>query len=196
MAVRAGRRGVVVAAATPCGSVVLHTDGWPDVDGPAAHWTRGSGHAVDAARIIRSGKLPLLVLLVERKGRSVGTLISRSIDDGGSNRGGGERQGCSPDRFSGAMIDAVLEAIRRTRHDAAKPGLLRCVPLLVEAVENWDARAAPGSLVVAAATPRGAGTATTAGDWRKRLWHGAFEGGGAAPTLRSRARRATSSSAA
>jgi hypothetical protein len=32
----AGRRGVVVAAATPCGSVVLHADGWPDVDEAAA----------------------------------------------------------------------------------------------------------------------------------------------------------------
>jgi hypothetical protein len=34
------------------------------------------------------------------------------------------------------MIDAVLDAIRRTRDAAIKPGLLRCVPLPVEAVEN------------------------------------------------------------
>ena len=86
---------------------MLHADGWPEIaaaqlekgdvatavacaiesNGFSAIIMAGltlmlgtaglEAHAVDAARIIRSGKLPLIVLLAERKGRSVATLSSR-----------------------------------------------------------------------------------------------------------------------
>lgn len=159
-------------------------------------------HAQPAARIVRSGKLPLVVALVEPKRprrraavTAVETIPSLEDQVAAIEAAENDRLFTRPR----AMIDAVLDAIRRTRDAAIKPGCCDARRSRVEAVENWDARAASGSLVMAAATPKGAVVLTT-DDWSEidanAFGAAQFEGGGAAPTAIETTEGATSSSAA
>jgi hypothetical protein len=54
------------------------------------------------------------------------------------------------------MIDVIATMIDGVGVPAARPRLRKCLPPLAEAVENIDARATRGRLLIAAATPEGA----------------------------------------
>jgi hypothetical protein len=62
------------------------------------------------------------------------------------------------------MIDSVAQLIEDVDDPVARPRLRRCLPYLFEAVANFDASAASGRLVIAAATPKGA-VVLAAEDW-------------------------------
>ena len=54
------------------------------------------------------------------------------------------------------MLDAVTALIESVDDITVRPRLRKCLPFLWQAIATWDASAASGKLVIAAATPKAA----------------------------------------